>query len=76
MIDLSICFQTLGVSHEGNVKDFLDLMTQVDVEQRQEAAVSSSKFKGNREVNNLKCSINYDANGFSYSQSKARGLLL
>jgi hypothetical protein len=34
-IDLSFCFQTLGVSLEGNVKDFLDFMAQIDVEQRQ-----------------------------------------
>lgn len=31
-IDLSFCFQTLGVSHEGNVKGFLDFMAQVDAE--------------------------------------------
>jgi len=33
-IDLSFCFQTLGVSHEGNVKGFLDFMAQIDSEQR------------------------------------------
>jgi hypothetical protein len=60
-IDLSLCFQTLGVSHEGNVKGFLDFMTQVDAEQRQEAPVSTSKFKKSRGVNNLECTINYDA---------------
>lgn len=40
------CFQTLGVSHEGYVKGFWDLMTQVDEEQRQEALVSTPKLKG------------------------------
>jgi len=59
-IDLNFCFQTLGVSHEGNVKDFLDFMAQVDAKQRQEALVSTSKFKGSREGKNLKCTINYD----------------
>jgi hypothetical protein len=30
--DHSFCFHTLGVSHEGNVVGFLDLMAQVDAE--------------------------------------------
>jgi hypothetical protein len=59
----SFYFQTLGVSHEGNVKDFLDFMALIDEEHRREAPVSTSKFKGSREVKNLKCSINYDASG-------------
>jgi hypothetical protein len=75
-IDLSFCFQTMGVSHEGNVKGFLDLMAQVDVEQCQEASVSTSKFKGSCEVKNLECTINYDARGFGSSRGKARGPLL
>jgi hypothetical protein len=33
-IDLIFCFQTLGVSHEGNVKDFLDLMVLIDEKNR------------------------------------------
>jgi len=51
-IDVSLCFQTLGVSHEGNVNGFLDLMAQVDEQQCQEALVSISKFKGSCEVKN------------------------
>jgi hypothetical protein len=31
-IDLSFCFQTLGVSHEGTVKGFLDFMAQIDAD--------------------------------------------
>jgi hypothetical protein len=54
-INVSFYFQTLGVSHEGNVKGFLDLMPQVDEEQRLEAPVSNSKFKRSREVKNLEC---------------------
>jgi hypothetical protein len=36
-IDISFCFQTLGVSHEGTVKGFLDFVAQIDAEQHQEA---------------------------------------
>jgi len=71
-IDLSFCVNTLGVSHEGNVKDFVDFMTLIVVEHRLEASVSSSKFKGSREVKNLECSINYDAGGFGFSRGKAK----
>jgi hypothetical protein len=68
-IDLSLCFQTLGVSHEGNVKGFLDFMAQVDAEQRQEAPVSTFKFKGSREVKNLECTINFEDKGFGSSRA-------
>jgi hypothetical protein len=71
-IDLSFCVNTLGVSHEGNVKGFLDFMTRIDAEHRLEASVSSSKFKGSREVKNLECSINYDARGLGSSRGKAK----
>jgi hypothetical protein len=73
-IDLSFCVNTLGVSHEGNVKGFLDFMTRIDAEHRLEASVSSSKFKGSREVKNLECSINYDARGLGSSRGKANRL--
>jgi hypothetical protein len=43
--------------------------------QCQEALVSTSKFKGSREVN-LECTINYDARGFGSSLGKARGPLM
>jgi hypothetical protein len=35
-------------------------MPKIDGEQRQEFSISTPKFKGSREVNNLECSINYD----------------
>jgi hypothetical protein len=71
-IDLSFCVNTLGVSHEGNVKGFLDFMTRIDAEHRLEASISSSKFKGSREVKNLECSINYDARSLCSSRGKAK----
>jgi hypothetical protein len=42
--DHSFCFHALGVSHEENVEGCLDLMAQVDAEQRLEASVFTSKF--------------------------------
>jgi len=30
-----LCFQTLGISHEGNAKGFWDLMSKIDEEQLQ-----------------------------------------
>jgi hypothetical protein len=62
----------LGVSHEGNAKDFWDLMSKIDEEQLQEFSVSTPKFKQSREVKNLECSINYDVRGFGSSRGKAR----
>jgi hypothetical protein len=69
-------FQTLGISHEGNVKGFRDFMSQIDEEQRQESSISTSKFRRSRDVKNLECSINYDVRGFGSSRGKARGPLL
>jgi len=62
----------LGVSHEGNVKDFLDFMALIDEEHRPKAPVFTSKFKGSHEVKNLECSINYDARDFGSSRGKAK----
>jgi hypothetical protein len=73
--DHSFCFNTLGVSHEGNVEGFLDLMAQVDAKCL-EASVFTFKSKGSREVKNLGCKINYDARGSGSSRGKARGRLL
>jgi hypothetical protein len=75
-IDLCLCFQALGVSHEGNEKAFLDFMALIDAEHRLEAPVPTPKFKGCREVKNLECTINYDARGFGSSRGKARGPLM
>jgi hypothetical protein len=66
-IDLSFYFNTLGVSHKGNVKGFLYFMTIIDAKHRLDAHVSSPKFKGSRKMKNLECSINYDARGFDSS---------
>jgi hypothetical protein len=65
--DLSLCFQTLGVSHERNVNDFLDFMALIDAEHRLETLVSTPKFKGCRDVKSLVYTINYDARGFGSS---------
>jgi hypothetical protein len=53
------------------VKDFLDFMALIDEEHRQEALISTSKFKGSHEAKNLECSINYDARGFGSSRGRA-----
>jgi hypothetical protein len=58
------------------VKGFLHFMAKIDAEQCQEAPVSTSKFKGSREVKNLGCTINYDARVFGSSRGKARGPLM
>jgi hypothetical protein len=55
------------------VNDFLDLMAQIATEQRQEATVYTSKFKGCREVMNLECSINYDAMDFVLPGARLEG---
>lgn len=75
-LDLSLCFQTLGISHEGNEQTFLDFMAQIDAEHRLEAPAPTPKFKGCREVKNLECTINYDARSFGSSRGKARGPLM
>jgi hypothetical protein len=67
---------SIWVSHEGNVKSFLNLIAQVDEEQRQEVSVSTLKIKESREEKNLECSINYDARSFEFSRGKAKGPLL
>jgi hypothetical protein len=72
VIDLNFCFNTLGVSHEGNVNNFLDFMTLIDAEHRLEALVFYYKFKGSPEVKNLEGSINYDTKGFGSSRGKAK----
>jgi hypothetical protein len=45
-IDLSLYFQTLGVSHEGNENAFLDFMALIDAEHRREAPVPVLSLKG------------------------------
>jgi hypothetical protein len=60
MFDAALCLQTVGIFFEGNVKGFLDVMTQVVEGQHLEVLVSTPKVKGNRELHNLECDINYD----------------
>jgi hypothetical protein len=60
MFNVALCLQTVGISFEGNVKGFLDVMAQVVEWQRLEVPVSTPKVKGNRELHNLECDINYD----------------
>jgi hypothetical protein len=52
-----LCFQMLGVFHEGNAKGFWDIISQIDEEQHQESSICTPKFKGSKEVKNLECSI-------------------
>jgi hypothetical protein len=44
----------------GTRRVFLDVMAQVVGGQRLEVPVSTPKIKGNRELHNLECDINYD----------------
>jgi hypothetical protein len=56
---------------KGIEKGFLDLLTLVDEGQY---FVSALKKKGKREVNNLECSINFDARGVGSSQVRGKRL--
>jgi hypothetical protein len=59
-----------GISFEGNVKGFLDVMAQVVEGQRLEVPVSTPKVKGNRVLLNLECDINYDAKSLGSTRGK------
>jgi hypothetical protein len=43
VFDAAMCLQTVGISFEGNVKGFLDVMTQVVEGQRLEVPISTPK---------------------------------
>jgi hypothetical protein len=60
-----MCLQAVGISFKGNENDFLDVMAQVVEGKRLEVPVSTPKIKGNRELHNLECDINYDARSLS-----------
>jgi hypothetical protein len=60
-----MCLQAVGISFKGNENDFLDVMAQVVEGQLLEVLVSTPKIKGNRELHNLECDINYDARSLS-----------
>lgn len=65
------CFRMRGISFMGSKEGFVDFLTLVDKGQN---AVSTPKKKGNREVNNLECSINFDANGVGSSRVRGKRL--
>jgi hypothetical protein len=68
----ALCLQTMGISFEGNVKGFLYVMAQVVEGQHLEVPVSTPKVKGNRELHNLDCDINYDARSLGSTRSKSK----
>jgi hypothetical protein len=51
-------------------------MTQVVEGQRLEVSVSTPKIKGNRELHNLECDINYDARSLGSTRGKSKRALL
>jgi hypothetical protein len=72
LFDVAMYLQTMGISFKGNVKDFLDVMTQVVEGQRLEVPISTTKVKGNREVlDNRECDTNYDAKSLGSTQGKS-----
>jgi hypothetical protein len=62
----------MGISFEGTIKGFLDVMVQVVEGQHFEVPVSTPKVKGNRELHNLECDINYDARSLGSTRSKTK----
>jgi len=73
--DATLCLQAVGISFEGNVKGFLDVMAQVVEGQRLEVTVFTPKNKGNRELHNLECDINYDARSLGSTWGKSKRAL-
>jgi hypothetical protein len=61
------------ISFIGSKEGFLDFLTLVD-ERRTQNLVSTPKKKGNREVKNLECSINFDAGGVGSSRVRGKRL--
>jgi hypothetical protein len=70
-------YPIVGISYVGHKLQLLALLTFLEGEHRNNEMVanSSSGTKGLREVNNLECSVNYDARGLSSSRGnrKERG---
>jgi hypothetical protein len=77
VIQSNAIYLIVGVSYEGHKLQFLALLTHIEAERRNGAvgAMSGCETKGKREVNNLKCSTNYDARGSCSSRwsRKMRG---
>jgi len=65
----------MRISFEGNVKGFLDVMSQVVEGQHLEVPVSTPKIKGNREIHNLECDINSDARSLGSTRGKSKRAL-
>jgi hypothetical protein len=72
IFDDALCLQTMRISFEGNVKGLLDIMAQVVEGQCLEVSISTPKVKGNRELHNLECDINYDARSLGSSRGKSK----
>jgi hypothetical protein len=68
----TLCLQVAGISFEGDMMGFLNLMAQVDKGQRHEIPDSTPKLKGRRELKNLECSINFDDRNHGSCQSKSK----
>jgi hypothetical protein len=62
----------VGISFEGNIKGFLDVMAQVVKGQSHEVPVSTPMVKGNRELHYLECDINYDARSLGSTRGKSK----
>jgi hypothetical protein len=73
--DAMLCLQAIGISFEGNVNGFLDVMAQVVEGQSLEVPVFTPKFKGNREIPNLESNINYDARSLGSTRGKSKRAL-
>jgi hypothetical protein len=76
MFDVTLCLQAAGIYFEGNKKGFLDVKAQVVEGQRLEVSISIPKIKGNRELHNLECDINYDARSLDSTRGKSKRALL
>jgi hypothetical protein len=66
----------MGISFERNVKGFLDVMAQVVEGQRLEVLVSTPKVKGNRELHNLECDVNYNARSLDSTRNKSKRVVV
>jgi len=74
--DATLCLQAVGISFEGNMTGFLDVMAQVVERQRLEVLISTPKVKGESELKNLECDINFDARSLGSGQGKSKRALV
>lgn len=73
--DALLCLQAVGIAFEENLKGFLDVMAQVVEGQRLTVPVFTPKIKGNREIHNLECDIDYDARSLGSTWGKGKRAL-